>query len=72
VYSLSAGAGTAIVSCEVAPGWITGCPRANVDCEVTVIGPSGRMLATLNAPGVESPVGLGVGPTPVTLPTSGS
>jgi hypothetical protein len=72
VYSFTAGPGDASVSCDVAPGWITGAPRSNLDIQVTVIAPNGRMLATLNPPGQDSPVGLGLGQTSVVLPTSGT
>jgi hypothetical protein len=72
VYSFTAGPGNASVSCDVAPGWIPGWPRANLDVQVTVIAPNGRMLATLNPPGQDSPVGLGVGQTTVVLLTAGT
>jgi hypothetical protein len=72
VYSFNAGAGTASLSCDVAPGWVPGAPRANADVQVTVIAPNGRMLLTLNPPGQDSPVGLGLAPTSVALPTTGT
>jgi hypothetical protein len=75
VYSFNAGNGTATVSCDVAPNWVRDMYRANLDCQLTVISPTGQMLATIN-PGLgfdaaNNVVGLGTGAVQVVLPVRG-
>jgi hypothetical protein len=72
VYSFSAAAGNATVSCDVSPNWTPSLPRANLDCQIEIIAPNGVLLAALNPVGTDAPVGLGVGQTVVALPTAGT
>jgi hypothetical protein len=76
VYSFNAGNGTATLSCDVPANIYVNMYRANLDCQLTVISPTGQMLATINPPlgfeGINTAVGLGTGNVRVNLTTPGT
>jgi hypothetical protein len=71
MYRFASGAGSASVSADVISSWGT-VIRANPDLILVITNSNGNTLATLNAPGITAPIGLGVGVTNINLPSAGT